>query len=232
MTLAGQGAIAIWNDITNEARQAYYDWHGREHMPERVGIPGFLRGRRYVAIHGSPEYFTLYEVDSPQTLGGADYANRLNHPTPWTAESIRHFRNVARALCRVAASFGSAQGGVVGTWRYDVPEAAAEEHRSALARRILPEFADQPGVAGVHLLIADMEASATDTAEKRARGAADQLPRWILLAEGWGDVETFEALCRKTLGDEVLAKAGAAGPAAFGLYRLQISRAKQPWTAS
>src|SRR5919206_91425 len=74
MSLAGKGAVAIWNDITAEGRGIFYAWHGHEHVPERVGIPGFLRGRCYVAIHGSPEYFTLYETDSPQTITGQDYA--------------------------------------------------------------------------------------------------------------------------------------------------------------
>lgn len=231
MSLAGQGAIAIWNDITAQGRDGFYAWHGSEHMPERVGIPGFLRGRRYVALRGAPEFFTLYEAQSPETLTGQDYAARLNSPTPWTLASIRHFGNVARAICRVAASCGTAQGGLIATWRYDVPDDRAEAHRRALARRVLPELAGAPGVAGAHLLIADAAASAVETEERRQRGEANLIPRWILLAEGWGDAEPFEALCRERLSDAVLADLGADGPATVALYRLQISRAKLPWSA-
>ena len=43
------GAVAIWHDITPEGRANFYAWHGSEHMPERLGIPGFVRGRRFVA---------------------------------------------------------------------------------------------------------------------------------------------------------------------------------------
>ena len=50
MSLAGEGAVAIWHDIAPEGRGEFYAWHGHEHMPERAAIPGFLRGRRYVAI--------------------------------------------------------------------------------------------------------------------------------------------------------------------------------------
>jgi hypothetical protein len=49
MALAGEGAICIWNDILPEHRAEFYAWHNEEHMPERVGIPGFRRGRRYIA---------------------------------------------------------------------------------------------------------------------------------------------------------------------------------------
>src|ERR1700730_11880409 len=84
MSLAGQGVAAIWNDILPEGRADFFEWHNREHMPERVGIPGFRRGRRYIALSGAPEFFTLYETDSPEVLVGQDYLNRLNNPTPLT----------------------------------------------------------------------------------------------------------------------------------------------------
>ncbi|HKX10389.1 MAG TPA: hypothetical protein VJN67_19475 [Stellaceae bacterium] len=231
MSLAGQGAIAIWNDITAEGRANFYAWHGVQHVPERVGIPGFLRGRRYVAIHGSPEYFTLYEAESPQVLSGQDYGNRLNNPTPWTLASIKHFRNVARSLCRVAVTLGEGQGGLIATWRYDVPDDRADAHQQELTERLLPALAARPGVAGVHLLIADAEASAVDTVERKSRGEPNRVPRWVLMLEGWDDVEPFDALCKSTLGDAVLAGTGAAGAPEHGLYRLQISRAKLPWSA-
>ena len=92
-----------------EARDDFYEWHNREHMPERVGIPGFRRGRRYVAISGTPEFFNLYEADSPETLSGQDYQNRLNAPTPWTQRVVPSFRNVARSICRVAFTNGVGQ---------------------------------------------------------------------------------------------------------------------------
>ena len=80
MSLAGAGVVAIWHDLLPEAKGDFYEWHNREHMPERVGIPGFRRGRRYIAVDGVPEYFNLYEADSPEVLGGRDYLERLNSP--------------------------------------------------------------------------------------------------------------------------------------------------------
>ena len=48
--LAGEAVIATWNGITPEGRDEFYAWHIQEHIPERVGIPGFRRGRRYLAV--------------------------------------------------------------------------------------------------------------------------------------------------------------------------------------
>jgi hypothetical protein len=71
MSLAGTGVVAIWQDLLPDAKDDFYEWQNREHMPERVGIPGFRRGRRYIAAKGAPEYFNLYEADSPEVLGGS-----------------------------------------------------------------------------------------------------------------------------------------------------------------
>ena len=80
MSLNRTGVVAICHALLPEARDNFYEWHNREHMPERVGIPGFRRGRRYVGQRGTPEFFNLYEADRPEVLAGQDYLNRLNPP--------------------------------------------------------------------------------------------------------------------------------------------------------
>ncbi|HKE39713.1 MAG TPA: hypothetical protein VKG21_07740 [Casimicrobiaceae bacterium] len=228
MSLAGKGAVAIWHDIAPEGRDEFYKWHGLEHMPERAGIPGFLRGRRYVAIDGEPEYFNLYETDSLFAVTGPDYLARLNNPTPWTVATVRHFRGVARSLCHVAASFGEGQGGLMATFRYGVADALAESHRRKMAQQVLPALVETPGIAGSHLLIADEAASAVETAEKKVRSEKNLIPRWIVLAESWGDVDVFVAACCAMLKDGTFADIES--PPALGVYRLQNSRCKFAWS--
>ena len=102
MALAGKAIIAIWNGITPEGRANFNEWHPREHMPERVGIPGFRRGRRYIGTEAQIEFFTLYEADDADVLVGPGYKARLNAPTPWSRASVSAFRNNLRGICRVA----------------------------------------------------------------------------------------------------------------------------------
>ena len=52
--MLGKAAVAMWWDISPEMRAEWEDWHTHEHMPERLGIPGFLRGTRWVADSGEP----------------------------------------------------------------------------------------------------------------------------------------------------------------------------------
>ena len=231
MSLAGKGAVAIWHDIAPEGRAEFYKWHGNEHMPERAGITGFLRGRRYIAVDGSaPEYFNLYETESPSTLTGPDYLARLNNPTPWTVATVKHFRGVARSLCAVAASYGAGQGGLIATFRYAVDESRAQAHRQGMADLALPRVAQLPGVAGSHLLIADEAASAVETVEKKVRAEKNLIPRWIVLIESWDDVEPFMALCGELAQDAAFADATSAPT--VSVYRLQNSRSKLPGSAA
>ena len=221
MALAGGGAVAIWHDIAPEGREAFYAWHGKEHMPERVGIPGFLRGRRYVAIGGAPEFFNLYETATTAVLSGREYLGRLDHPTPWTVATVKHFRGVARSLCEVACTLGHGDGGLVATYRYDVADENAAAHRTPM-RAALERLADAPGIAGAHLLVADQAASAIETAEKRARASGTEIPRWIVLVEGWGDAPAFESSARAFARDGAFAAATHAPDLA--VYRLQNTR--------
>ena len=117
--LAGRGAITIWQDVRPEAREDFFAWHNGEHIPERVGIPGFLRGRRYGALAGSPEFFTLYETAGPEVHTSAAYFERLNNPTPQTRRVAPMMVNNVRSLCRVEWSRGMVGGGLMATLRFD-----------------------------------------------------------------------------------------------------------------
>lgn len=222
MSLAGLGVVAIWHDLLPEAKDDFYEWHNREHMPERTAIAGFRRGRRYIATAGSPEYFNLYEADSPEVLGGIEYLTRLNHPTPWTREVVASFRKVARGICRVLYSGGVGQGGTMLTLRFDVTDAAADDVSDLLREQFLPLLADAPGIAGVHLCRADDATSRIDTAEKQARSDTTQIPRWIVLLEGGAEAPLAQAAqaLRHALGP-----IGASG---FdqACYRLEHQRCK------
>jgi len=184
MSLSGTGVIAIWHNLQEAVRPDFYEWHNREHMPERLAVPGFRRGRRYRALEGGPEYFNLYETADVSVLSSPAYLARLNAPTLWTRRVVPGFRDVARSLCRVQASLGVGQGGVMLTQRFAI--AATERVRVAtrLADNVLPAIAAQPGITGAHLCLADEGVSSVATVESVARGTPTLVPTWIVLLEG------------------------------------------------
>ncbi|MFA6266421.1 MAG: hypothetical protein WC670_12010 [Pseudolabrys sp.] len=224
MSIFGHGVVAIWNGIAPEGREQFYEWHDREHMPERAGIPGFIRGRRYIATYGRPEYFTLYEAESPEVLSGQDYFNRLNNPTPWTKSTVTsYFRDTSRGVCRLKFSQSCGDGGYLITLQFGPQEDQDDKLERALRHNVLPPVIDIPGVVGVHLCIADRAASDVETAERKGRKV--EIPKWLILIEAVS-AEAADAGC-----DAVLA-AGltglGAGPATErALYMMQFCRAKR-----
>lgn len=215
MSLAGDGVVAIWNGIRPEGRADFYEWHNREHMPERVGIPGFLRGRRYRAVQADPEFFTLYETASTAVLTGADYLARLNAPTPWTRRATAFFTDTSRSVCRVAASFGTGAGGWIMTGRCELAENAEQAHLKAM-KHALQQIALQPGIVGAHLCIADRAGSGIDTEERKGR-PPPAVPGCVLLVEGGADRAALESACAQLALDQ---------PVERGLYQLQHLLAK------
>jgi hypothetical protein len=227
MSLAGSGAVCIWHDLTPEATDEFYQWHNREHMPERVGIPGFLRGRRYIAVAGAPAYFNLYEAESAELLGGSVYLDRLNAPTEWTRRIVPSFRRVSRSICRVAYSEGVGQGGFMLTQRFELAPADRAGTLETLRARLLPPLAERKGVAGVHLCLADEAMSRIETAEKKARADATAVPGCIVLIEGTSETDVRDA--GESLADEVRALIGAAAPSIdTSIYQLQHALSRTP----
>ncbi len=101
------GLMAFWADVEADYVTEFRQWHNCEHVPERVGIPGFMVGRRYCGIGGAPMFFMTYETGDPGVLGSEPYLTRLDDPTPWTRKSVARFRNGVRTIYRLEASAGS-----------------------------------------------------------------------------------------------------------------------------
>jgi hypothetical protein len=179
--LLGAAAVLIWNDVAAEGREEFYRWHDREHVPERLALPGFRRGRRFVRPEHSPEWFTMYEAADVAVFVSPQYLARLNAPTPATVSALKHFRNTSRAVCRLVHSVGSSTGGHLLALRLSVPAAQAEGLCRDLRERAFPQAARLTGVVACHLYAADESASFVRTAESSTRDF--DVPGWVVLCE-------------------------------------------------
>ena len=218
MSLLGKAAVLIWNDVLETERDAFYRWHDREHIPERLALPGFLRGRRYRGS-GVAEWLTLYEADDVAVLTSPAYLERLNHPTPLTQRTVRAFRNTARSICVVEKTTGASTGGHALT----LPLPAGFDAKQ-LFEGDAPAITADTSVLAAHLFVADDAASHLDTREARER--AYTVPPRVLLVE----TSTLDA-ARKQL-THLLAGIDAAqrdmAAAGAGVFTLEISRLAAP----
>ena len=173
--MLGAAAVAMWWDIAPEVRAEWEDWHTNEHMPERLSIPGFLRGSRWVS---GTSYFVLYELDRPETLTGPAYMERLNNPTPWSLKMMPHHRNMVRSLCDAREGFGRGLAGMLATVQDRVDVAALRKRK---------------GISAAHLLEARPMAGVPQTAEQKMRGG-DREAKWVALVGGYDADAVVQAL--------------------------------------
>lgn len=220
MALTGTGAICIWNDITPEGWAEFYDWHLNEHMPERAAIPGFQRSRRFIATSPAtqPEFFTLYETETPAVLTSEAYLARLNAPTEWTRRATQAFRNTSRALTTVFAKAGPGLGGVLATLRFSVRIGHEDAAMAALHSGIATAAA-LPRIATAQACRTLEAASASRTAESRDRTDILAAPGWVLLVEAC-DQAAAEAGLAAAIAP---ASACLEGERATGLYRFEYA---------
>jgi hypothetical protein len=222
MTMAGKGVLAFWHDVAPGGDAEFDQWHLREHIPERVAVPGFLRARRYVTLGGPPRYFYFYETETLDTLQSAAYLARLGDPTPWTKKTMPLVRNNTRTACRVVATAGPGLGGVIAALQLGPRAGHEEELRAWLTGTALAGAADHPGVVATHLLEGDAGVStAARSDEKKLLATPDALVRWVVLIEGI-DPAAIEGTCRDLLSAEALARRGAGDDVRVGFYRLQL----------
>lgn len=181
-------------DIVEEAIAEHDDWHTHEHLPERLSIPGFLRGTRWVATSGTPRYMVLYEVERLDTLASPAYLERLNNPSPWTQKMMPHYRGMTRGLCSVASSHGHGMGHWGLLLRFKPRSGQDGALASWLSRELLPQLPERRGMSSVHMLRSGLTPEMTT--EQRIRGV-DAGVDWALLVTGFDR----SAVAELALGD-------------------------------
>ena len=218
MSLLGKGALVIWHDIAPGCETDYEEWHSKEHMLERVAVPGFLRGHRGRAISGSPQYINWYEVDDVAVLTSKPYLDRLNDPTPWSQKALGYFRGNNRTLCRVISSVGNGIAGHLLSLQLAAATGRSAELSDWLSATTA-ELLKQHGVIGAHYLEGDIAASQVETEEKRLREGRDATTDRVLLIGGY-DPEALLGLCHGALSSSALLAHGAQQEQPPAIYRV------------
>lgn len=124
-----QAFLALWNSITSDRSQAEYEsWHSFEHVPERVGLPGFVEATRYRSVTQPLRYFTCYSLQSLDALETPEYRDVFTNPTPWSARMRSVLCDFYRSPCRVGGVHGAGSANQIATlqWRSASFELAEE----------------------------------------------------------------------------------------------------------
>jgi hypothetical protein len=208
---AGPGILAIFNDCKPGHEAEFEAWFQGEHLDERLGVPGFLFGRRHQAISGSSGYFNFYVATSPDVFASKPYLDRLDNPTPLTRRVMSDiFINMNRTICSRVLRCGSLRGAYAVTARFnDRPDTG---RLAALA----DELRKNPDIAAAEIWIAANPGTPPVSAEEKLRGGDKKIKGCLM-------VDTLRQPVAETLGRKIAADCPAAD---VGVFRVlcQIGR--------
>src|SRR5437879_40553 len=89
------GTSILFSEMVPEAsyEAEFNDWYDREHIPLRMGVPGFHSAQRYV-VPGTRHYLAIYEMESASALKTLAYQEVKNKPserTQWMLRTVGGF---------------------------------------------------------------------------------------------------------------------------------------------
>ena len=151
----GTGLLMVWADVPPEKEEEFNRWYNKEHLAERLAIPGFLSGARYEAVKGGPKHLACYELASPAVLESEAYRRAQAHPTEWTRRcspeviGTAYIRNVYTLIHPATVTPETAASNMAPALqigRMDVPPEIDEEFNTWYNTIYVPNYEKVPGV--------------------------------------------------------------------------------------
>lgn len=176
MPIAGKGMLLTSMNVDAADEAEFNRWYDREHLEERVAIPGFLEARRYVAHDGNPKYLSLYSTETFEVLDSPAYRTALANQTARSKANIARFKDMIRGVARITISRGVGRGAALGIIRLR-PDGGENKLRAALREQFDP--AKHDGIISMHLLENDPALSKPLTDNPSTAGAGD----WFVLID-------------------------------------------------
>ena len=224
MPIAGKGMLLTSMDIDKAHEAEFNRWYDREHLEERVAIPGFIEARRYVAEEGAPKYLSLYSTETFEVLDSPAYRKALANQTDWSKANIGRFKNMIRSVARITISRGKGRGAWLGVIRLRPVRGKEDELRALLFDALDPKGLD--GIISMHLLESDPALSKplTDNPSASDPGAGD----WFVLIDGTEVNAVSAAIAARFKNATTLASAETVST---GIYRLMWDLTKSDLAA-
>jgi len=147
------GMLFVASDVAPADEADFNRWYDREHVEERVRIPGFLSDARYFSLEGGRKYLGLYRTESLAVFGSPGYRAAFEKQTPWSLANLDRMRQPIRRVCAVRAVTGFGSGSHVAV----LPLGLAGDIEALVARAAAAgrRLAEQAGFVQSYLLAPD-----------------------------------------------------------------------------
>lgn len=150
-----QAQLFVWSDVDPDHEADFNQWYDREHMEERVRIPGFTGARRYRAVsNAARRYLALYRAETLAAFTSAAYQKAFTKQTQWSVTNFGRMSNTRRRVMQVAQEGGFGWGAALVLVELK-PGAVADEQVNDLLAGLMKE----DGVLRAHYMVPDAELS-------------------------------------------------------------------------
>lgn len=202
------GVLIVWTDVAPEIEADFNEWYNREHLPDRIlRMPGFLRGRRYVATVATvvaPKYLAYYDLQSTAVMLSQAHTALRRQRTARDKYFVPRFRNTIKGICDVVCRAGSGDG----THLVLLPVVAAagreQDFAPDVCAELLPELSAASGIASA--LFARRNAAVTLASSARDDRAGDRYLEGLLAIEAISEAGIAAAVA--CLSERNLARVG------------------------
>jgi hypothetical protein len=219
MSLHGKGMLIVLCEVKPRDERELNEWYNREHIDERVNLPGFHRARRYVAVRGAPKYLATYECDSVDDLATPEYLHLLANQTEWSRSVMARFTKFTRLTLRIQADLSHGVGGAVAVVRFTPDPRARKALVAWLADTALPRAIARPGLVGGFAGENDLDVAHAPLAAKSMDLPRADESEWVVVLEGC-DAGTVGAAARAIFTQPKLKPYGVTASPTVGTYRL------------
>lgn len=219
MALHGKGMLITFTEVKARDERDFNEWYNREHIDERINLPGFHRARRYIAVRGSPKYLATYECDSVDDLATPGYLHLLANQTPWSQAVMDRFTHFHRMTLRTQVDLTHGIGGAVACVRFAPNPRERKALVAWLQETALPRVIARPGLLGAFAAENDVETANAPLQEKSMDHPRVEEAEWIVVLEG-ADAASVGTAARMLFKPAALKHFGVTAVPTIGTYRL------------
>jgi hypothetical protein len=216
--LRGRGMLITLTEVRARDELDYNEWYNREHIDERVDMPGFRRARRYVATRGDPKYLATYECAKVSDLADPRYLAKLANQSPWSQRVMKRFTKFHRLTLKIRIDLAHGIGGAVTVIRFVPDPKQAGKLGRWLKETALPAAVQMPSMVGACVGENDLEV-ANAPALAQGQSASVTEVEWVVLLEG-ADAATTAGATRAHLPVKAFTPFALKAAPIVGTYRL------------
>ena len=196
MALYGKGMLMTFTETSNEDEIEFNEWYNREHVDERVWMPGFHRARRYIDADGTApfKYFATYETTSVEDLADPKYMELLKDQSDWSKKVMATFTRFERITADITIDLAHGFGGGCSIAWFNPKVDVMDGLRDYLRDELLEQIVQTPGIVGAFLAENNLEVA---NEVRRAQVIAipeGETSSWIIIIEAQDSVTSSRSL--------------------------------------